>query len=51
MPVGELIAQAVAQAVMEGGGEVIRQRFGKRGCALIVGSAISVIALAVWLLS
>ena len=49
MPLGEFVAEAVAQAVMELGGEAIRKRFGWSGCLVAIGSVIAVIALVIWL--
>ena len=51
MPLGEFIAETVAQGVMEVGGEAIKRRYGWRGCLAAIVMTIAVAALAIWYLT
>ena len=48
MPLPQLIAEAVGQLVMEAGAEVIKHRFGWKGCVVAIVIIVGVIALAGW---
>jgi hypothetical protein len=48
VPFGEILAETVAQIVMEAGGEVIHRRYGWQGCVLTVAMVIAVIAMMIW---
>lgn len=51
MPIGEMLAEATAQFVMEAGGKAIKKSFGWQGCVVAVTLIVGGIALTIWLLS
>ena len=48
MPLGQIIAEAVAQLAMEAGGEAIKHRFGWKGCVAALLVVIAIVAVAWW---
>ena len=48
MPLPQLIAEAVGQVVMEAGAEVIKHRFGWKGCVVAILVVAGIIAFAWW---
>jgi hypothetical protein len=51
MPIGEFIGEAVAQIVMEAGGEAIHSQYGWKGCVIALSLVIAAVAFAIWLLT
>jgi hypothetical protein len=48
MPIGQVVAEVAAQAVMELGGTAIKERYGCRGCILATLVVIALIGTIVW---
>ena len=48
MPLGQIIAQAVAQIVMEGGSEAIKSRYGLKGCLVALAIVVAIFVGAWW---